>query len=149
MHLVTKLDTVFQQSITKFVEENSFSFSDCVLKDLAGFYYRDSSEILISNEMIEVVSTIDYFARLCYLLFMEIPPIIKMSTTLSSEVLRRGSTVNMRQSIVGGGNSTNMTSLSLQLDIDRLFTQRVKVFEDANPSSGTEYILSTFMKVSF
>lgn len=117
------------------------------MKDLSRFYYHNCSEILISNDMIEVMSTIDYFARLCYLLFMEIPPIIKMSSTLPSEVLRRSSTVNIRQSIVGSGNSNNITSLSLQLDIDRLFTQRVKVFEDANPSCGTEYILTTFIKV--
>ena len=57
---------------------------------------------------------------------------------MDRDLMRRGGT---RSSVVGGHHN-------LQLDIERLFSQRIKVFDRVTSSVRMDFVISTVIKVS-
>jgi hypothetical protein len=96
--------------------------------------------VTISSHLISYLEYLDQIAINSYLLLNEQPPHLKSSTHLERELIRR--TANTRSSIAMGNNN-----LALQMDIERLFSQQVKIFTPMQPNSGTEYLIGTILKV--
>jgi hypothetical protein len=110
--------------------------------------------------VIDFTETIDRLASLCCLVLSESPPSAQVrllgggggqnsgsGNDYNSGGTRRGSMMTGgRSSMQGHGQHYNY---GLQLDIERMFSRKIKVFDTESLQLNTECILSTILKVLF
>lgn len=102
----------------------------------------------LKDEMIEIAKFLDRFTFYCILIFMEPLPSSK-NVNVDRDLLRRAA---LRHSVVSAGqgqiSGLANQSLTLQLDIDRLFSRRVKVFERLKADATVDALVGSMLKVS-
>lgn len=91
-----------------------------------------SKAVTVSTAVLNLVEYLDLVASYCFLLLLEVPPQIRFGN--DRDILRRS----------GGRTGPN----SVQMDIDRLFSQNIKVFSVLPSECGAEFILNTILKVN-
>lgn len=146
------MEETIRDLITYFIEVNSRfaseSFSSCCLhhfhqhssKVSQGNVNTTLKSLTISDRAKDFLVYLDTLAHHGYLLFLEAPPQVRGGGGMDRDLARRGAG---RQSIAMGN-----TNLALQMDIERLFSQRVKIFPTITAKSGNDVIVNTVLKVS-
>jgi hypothetical protein len=87
------------------------------------------SSLKVSFEVIDLIVYLDHLLTSCCVILAESPPQIKLTATDDRLTMnRRGST---RQSMMGSRGSIMgvRAEVGLQLDIERLFAQKIKIFD--------------------
>jgi hypothetical protein len=145
------LQNSIQSLLTLYIECNARNSAEFLSALFFEHYQQHSSKIsnyspggnvtlksaAISTKLLYFLEYLDQVSVSSYLLFNENPPV-----KTSHQDIRRQATT--RQSITMGNTSNN---LALQMDIERLFSQRVKVFTPCQPNSGPEYVIGAILKV--
>jgi hypothetical protein len=148
------LETSIQTFLSLFVDMNaSFaeeSLASSSMEHFSSHYNKIGSQqnaisntirsITLSSSMLQYIEFIDLLASYCFVLLSETPPHLKPN--LVERDIRR---MAGRQSMTAAGGLGN----TLQMDIERLFSQRVKIFSSLLATSGSEMILGTILKVHF
>jgi hypothetical protein len=146
------LETSIQTFLSLFVDMNaSFaeeSLASSSMEHFSSHYNKIGSQqnaisntirsITLSSSMLQYIEFIDLLASYCFVLLSETPPHLKPN--LVERDIRR---MAGRQSMTAAGGLGN----TLQMDIERLFSQRVKIFSSLLATSGSEMILGTILKV--
>eukprot|EP00981_Chlorochromonas_danica_P006792 scaffold1490_cov162-Ochromonas_danica.AAC.38 len=105
--------------------------------------------IELNDEMIEIAKFLDSFTLYCILIFMEPLPSSK-NVNVDRDLLRRAA---MRHSVVSAGqgqiSGLANQSLTLQLDMDRLFSRRVRVFERLKADATVDALVGSMLKAVF
>ncbi len=144
VYLVQSFHSLSQALISVFLEVNcAFTTDQLVTAELD--LYRSvyttvqnspnqslNKTVAVSNAVLNLVEYLDLVASYCFLLLLEVPPQVRFGN--DREILRRS----------GGRTGPN----SVQMDIDRLFSQNIKVFSVLPSECGTEFILNTIFKVT-
>ena len=95
--------------------------------------------------MIDFVVGLDALAVVCCVLLAESPPPPKFSSVSVERDLNR-----IRSGAIAARQNRGGARAGLQLDIDRLFAQQIRVFEGASLTSPTlDAVLGTVLKASF
>ncbi len=144
------MEETIRDLITYFTEVNarfaSESFASCCFRHFQRFSSKVSQgeistslkSLTISDQAKDFLLYLDGLAHNGYLFFLEASPQVRGNSGLDRDLARRG---GGRQSVVVGNN------LALQMDIERLFSQRVKIFSPINTITGNEVIVNTIIKV--
>jgi hypothetical protein len=102
------------------------------------------ANLSVSDEMLSLAVYLDTLAVFGALLLLEGPPALKASNL---DLARRN---NARQGIYSAVQGRNRVltnqSLSLQLDIDKLFSQRVKIYEILPHTANVDAIVNAQLK---
>ncbi len=131
---------------TSFLEDNSH-FATELSMEIHNQIYLDSTTsnssgstsnvtIHLSRSSLKFATFLDQFLQICCLFLNEQPP----SPPTGRDNGRRASTI--RQS------SANHLSNHLQMDIDRLFAAKIRVFDEVPSDFSTEFLTNTVLKVS-
>lgn len=96
-------------------------------------------DLRVSADVIDVAAVLDHYAMFCAMVLGEQPPMPK-AAGVDRDLIRRA---NMRQSIVA---SSYNQSLTLQLDIDRLFSQKVIIFDTIQSTSSMDTLVNALLK---
>jgi hypothetical protein len=114
-------------------------------------------DLLVTKSILDFAETVDRLTSLCCLVLSESPPSAQVrllgggansgqgNGDYNSGGTRRGSMMTGRSSMGQGGQHYNY---GLQLDIERMFSRKIKVFDTESLQLTTECILSTILKVS-
>jgi hypothetical protein len=121
----------------------------------------EARDLTVSPTMIDLAVMADQLTTLCSIVLCEPPPApqIRMMGGGNSGDSRGGSSHgdvlggSSRRGSVGGRGSTTygsahrMSSYGLQLDIERMFSRKIKVFDHENMQLSLECIISVVCKV--
>lgn len=121
-----------------FIEHYGPTSSSSGGSDKAG----NAAHNLVNEGTLLTCKFLDLYALLCCVVLNEAPPPLK-SHGLDRDLMRRGGgAAAARASVVGGLGHHN-----LQLDIERLFTQRIKVFDRLPVSASLDLLVGAVIKV--
>lgn len=121
------------------------SFYTSVISTIGSQVKKDNTKLSITSSIIWLLQYFDKFSSLVYILFLQQPPIYSRP---ERENLRRSSVArNINTSNTGTVLSNQ--SLSLQMDIERLFTQKIKIIDIVPTTNNAEYLIKTLIKVGF
>jgi hypothetical protein len=118
----------------------------------------ETRDLSVTKSVLDFTETIDHLTSLCCLVMNETPPTAQVrllgggtsgnnsgtGNDYNSGSNRRGSLMANRGATGHGGQLYNY---GLQLDIERMFSRKIKVFDLENLQLSTECILSTILKV--
>jgi hypothetical protein len=138
--------------VTSFLEDNSHYASELAMEIHHQIYLQStlsSSEsqantttaIQLSYSSLQMAKYLDQLMQLCCLMFQDVPPM--PPSNASREAARRSSVVRHNHPT----SSTNH-SLALQMDIERLFAAKIRVFEEIPSDCASEFLMNTVIKVS-
>lgn len=135
-HNATHAITYISESVTKAI--NSYPLPSITVGASASDVHIDGidsrlmstflSSLEVSHEVIHFIEYLDHILTSCCVLLSEQPPQVKVTTTDDRIPMNRRATA--RQSMMGArGTMGGRAEVGLQLDIERLFAQKIKIFD--------------------
>lgn len=95
--------------------------------------------VSVSEDILAIATYLDLYTVYCAMILGEQPPLVR-GAAADRDTMRRAS---MRHNIGGGANAQ---SLTLQLDIDRLFSQKMRIFDAIEASSSMDVLVNAQLK---
>lgn len=111
-------------------------------------------DLLVTKSLLDFTETIDRLTSLCCFVLSETPPSAQVRLlggggTNSGQGNDYNSGSTRRGSMMTGRSQGQHYNYGLQLDIERMFSRKIKVFDTESLQLTTECILSTILKVIF
>lgn len=125
-----RLETTSQELLSIFIISTTERFTSQSLLCLHDLYKSSRNSLTLDNFSISprtvlMAQALDALSTICCVLLSETPPQARATSTGST-----GAGNAYRRASLGAGGAGGGAVSSLQLDIERLFTQKVKIFEN-------------------